>query len=172
MDRFFASLKLLVTSWFNERLFGYYPYIIKSFNAARQTIDASPVTTGQLPFVQGLQIRSPGLQFVCQPGEQCIVAFEGGLPTKPFIAALGLAAEYGSALPIARQGDMIRFGGNGQLAAFYPTGTPPVPPVVTLGVPYLISFGTLVPPSPPTPPPIQSPGYGIISTGSVAAKTR
>lgn len=172
MDRFFAGLKLLVTSWFNERLFGFYPYIINSFNTARQTIDASPVTTGRLPFVKGLPIRSPGLQFVCQRGEQCIVAFEGGDPTKPFIATLGLASEYGSALPIGRQGDMVRFGGNGQLIALYPMAAPPVPPFATLGVPYLVSFGTLEPPSPPIPPPFQSPGYGIVSTGSPNAKTR
>ncbi len=174
MDRFIAALELMVKSWFNEKLLGFYPYIITSFDSARQTIDATPANNRNLPNVQGLGIRSPGLQYKCSANEQCTVAFEGGDPTKPFIATLGLASDYQGALPIARQADMARSGGAGTVVAFYPMGTPPTPPVVTLGVNYLVSFGNVlsVPPILPVPPPLQSPLYAMITTGSTKNKTR
>ncbi len=165
MDRFFDSLRLLVMSWFEERLFGLYPYVIESFDSVKQTISASPLNNPNLPMAPNMSIRSFGMKTTCSPGEQCIVAFEGGITTRPFVAFLGLASEYSSALPAMRTGDMVRSGGNGQLIAFYPTAAPPTPPFATLGIPYLVSFGTLVPPNPPRPPPFQTPLYGIGTTG-------
>jgi hypothetical protein len=172
VDRFIASLRLMVQSWFDERLFGFYPYVITSFDVARQTLNATPFNNPKLPLVQGVSIRSPGLQFKCAPNEQCTIAFEGGDPTRPFVATLGLASEYQGALPVVRQGDMVRSGGAGTLVAFYPMATPPIPPLVTLGVPYLVSFGNAlsVPPRLPVPPPLQSPLYGMSSTGSTRTK--
>ncbi len=175
MDRFIAALELMVKSWFNEKLLGFYPYIITSFDSAKQTIDATPANNRTLPNVQGLGIRSPGLQFKCSSGEQCTVAFEGGDPTKPFIASLGLASDYQGALPIARQGDMVRSGGAGALICLYPATPAPTPtPAVVTGVPYLVSFGNAlsVPPLLPVAPPLQSPLYGMLTTGSTKNKTR
>lgn len=169
-NRIFGALKAIFDQWMGTKLFGHFPYIIDRFDVASQTLDASPspsCSTKLYP-VKGVPVRAQKMQFNCSPGEQVVLAFAGGDPTQPFIAGLGYASDYSAALPIARQGDMVRCGGNGTLAAFYPTATPPVPPVVALGVPFLVSFGTLT--SPPTPPPIQGALYGINSTGSVRVK--
>lgn len=173
MDRFIAALEALVKGWFNERLLGFYPYVITGFDEARQTINASPMNNPRLPNVSEVPIRSPGMQFKCASGEQCTLAFEGGDPTRPFIATLGYASDYTGALPIVRRGDMVRSGGTGALIALYPMTPTPVPTVVT-AVPYFVSFGNAlsVPPSFPIPPPLQSPLYGMASTGSLRAKTK
>lgn len=97
-----------MSAWFEERLFGLYPYACSSFDSARQTISGTALSsTIKLPDVESLPIRSPKLQFVCSAGEQFLVGFAGGDPTQPFVANLDFAASYTQALPIARQGELI-----------------------------------------------------------------
>jgi hypothetical protein len=170
VDRIDQSLRRIVQSIIDESLFGLYPYVVSSFDASAQTLDANPLRGGgRLPVVSRVPIRSvKTAPRKLESGEQVILAFEGGDPALPFVVTLDYSSSYASGPPAARQGDVVTVGGNGTTAAFYPV-TGAAPPFLSPAIPYLVSFGNqlAVPPVLPTPPPLQTALGAVISSGSI-----
>lgn len=160
-DRFEAALASVVRAVFPRADYqAFYPYTVFSFDEAAQTADVQPATANaKVPALKSVPVRAPGLKVKLVAGASVLVGFEGADPSRPFVAFHDYQAIYATALPAARQGDLVQTNIN----------LVPVPPA-TSGPPWLVTFlGVATPPAGPTA--IGS-IYGVISTGSVLTKTQ
>lgn len=159
----------------------FYRYVVAQYYEESQSADLQPFNHPDLPFLEKVPLRTPGMKFKLKPETTVIVGFENADPGLPFVAFLDQA--FGGEvpdeshvdattrvkigpnpeLPAFRQGDMVASGGNGTIAVLYPSSGAGGP--VVTGVPYLISFGTLTG-ALPGPPPLQGKLYGFGSSGS------
>ena len=141
-----------------------YPYTVFSFDDASQTADLQPAAANdKSPVLSHVGARLPGVKVKLLPGQGVLVGFESADPTRPFIAYLDLASTYSTALPAARQGDLVSMP-IGLTQALSPSGAP-IPNNYTVqfpatpGVPFVAGVGgTAI-------------LYGAISSGSVRVKT-
>ena len=191
-DRLREAMQALVRSMMPPvKYLGFYEYVVVGYDASAQTADLSPSSDKDMPAIQRLAIRTPGLELDLPNGTSVLVGFRNGDLTKPFVGFFDAPGsgkfptrvhvngtelvEVGSnpILPGARQGDMGAGGGLGTQAMFavLPTGdSPPIPvPMMTM-TPYFLSIGYVpgIPATFPSVTPGVGPGqlYVLISSGS------
>jgi hypothetical protein len=114
-----------------------------------------------------LRTGVPGFTFEVAQGARVLLAFDNGDPGKPFAALFDpgsiVSATFGEgSQAVARQGDLVKCGGTGTVATFFPI-PPAAPGPLATGVGYLISFALPVAPK-------QAPLYGAIATGRLQLK--
>jgi hypothetical protein len=110
-DRLIDSVRAVVRSLFpNYTYLGFYRYVLDNYSEADQTFDGKPVDTSKgLPNITKVPARAPGIATIkLADGETVLIGFEDADPTRPFLAHFGYPT--GSALPVARQGDMVSTG--------------------------------------------------------------
>jgi hypothetical protein len=155
-----------------------YSYTVVTQDTTTRAVVLKPDRPDLVPALQTADVRwsNPMEQALIKAGARCLVGFANMDPSQPYVDSWlygnGTQVTHGdptNARPIARMGDMIRFGGAGMLVNLYPmTGVPPPPDLpVVAGLPHWISFGTKTsPPVSPLTDLIGTAGYGIILTGS------
>ena len=188
INRLLAAFKaLLKEAQPNLDFYGVYRYNATGCDYEGQTVDATPASTRPgLPTLSKIPIRS-WMKVEIKNGTALGIGFLDGDPTQPYVACADQSTvvarvklradgliEIGeqAAMQACRQGDMTMSGGNGTVAMFFlpPPATPTgIPLPMTTETPYQIAFGNVVslPPSLPTPFPLQSPLMGFTASGSV-----
>lgn len=114
---------------------------------------------------------SGGATFLAQSGDEATVEFRDWKKTRPVIT--GFRRSTGSGIvsfpPAARQGDLVQFGGLTATINLADTSGNPVfmvnASLVPVVGPFLVSYGSLPGPVPPTLL-MSQPGFGTISSGS------
>lgn len=147
-------------------------YLVSSCKTDGRCDLAPPPDATHLPEIGNCeQWISGGVTFMAVPGDEATVEFRDWKKTRPVITGFKRASGSGLTAfpPAARQGDLVQFGGltatinladaTGQPVFMVNSSAAPVPG------PYLVAYGSLPGPLPPTPVMAQ-PGYGTISSGS------
>jgi hypothetical protein len=152
-DRFIAAIRALVRDLFPSLDFlGFYAYSVASFDEASQSADLRPLRAGKgLPVLKHIDVRAPACKVKLLPGGTVLVGFEDGDPSQPFVAFFDRASTYATALPAARQGDLVQV---------------TIPPTMLTAVSGGIGF------NPTAVGPAGIVTYGTISTGSAVVKTQ
>lgn len=174
-DRFKGALEALVTRITGKYDYAHcYTYTVVSQNSDG-TIEAAADVPSKVPGASNFTIAygNPGETVTVTKGARCLVMFENGDPSKPFIlgwfnGGLAMLTLGGGSQAVARQGDLVQSGGPGTTVTL--TTLLPVPApgfAIAPGTPIqaLISFSS-VPPTPASADPL----YGAISTGSGKVK--
>lgn len=157
----------------DDRLYGCYRYRVVGMVGDRVSVRAANPIEG-MPDMALVDIW-PGLAGAAMtliPGADVLVSFIDGVRTSPIIthftnksgtgfvpASVDLLGN-GNGLNAGRQGDLVRSGGIGTIASFGLI-PPDVVPAMSVGKPYLISFGPVAP-----TPVLAAPLYGALATGS------
>ncbi len=169
IDRIYEPLRQLVLQITGEKLYGLYPYNVKSHDEQAQTITCEPIrASAGLPNLTRVPMRAPLLNLTVQPGTEVIIGFEGGDPAYPFVALYDYAKQYAAALAVMRQGDPV-----GIPVALTPALSPagvPIPNVYCLVLtPEQVL--NLRPTNPPTVPPrFTTTLFGNCRKGSVSTR--
>lgn len=195
-DRLRSAVAELVRELVPTKYLGFYEYQVVSYDTTAQAANVAPLSDPEMPTIEKLPIRTPGMELDLPAGTSVLVGFRNGDLTKPFILPFDLASggafptrshvnatelvELGSnpVLNNMRQGDMVTcptLGVSVMFCVLAVGDNPPIPTPMMTNTPYYLSFSSVpgVPPVFPATAAGLGPGalYGYGSSGTVLVKS-